>query len=202
MFWRTRPPSRPRPSEVPTDDRQQPGGGQIEPRLLDHRLEPLPEAWPLRLVPRHIGRERAEVLEQQRLLGPGPGPLAELLVHPLADPRPIAEVDIRHDRVEARAGRDHGGEGQESGEEGRIHGRALRNCWDRKNEDIEPTPGRGYWSPLQLGEGALKRSESAARTSRPAGGCPRPPASPCTGAGCPKRRSSPGPPGCRRLRSA
>ena len=46
---------------------QQPPGGQVQARLVDHRLEPLPHAGVALLVGQRLGGYLAEVLEQRRL---------------------------------------------------------------------------------------------------------------------------------------
>ena len=99
------------------------------------------------------------ILEQQRLLGPGPGPLAKLLVHPLADPRPVAEVDIRHDRVDAQARRNHGGEGQgKVRKAGFTVGLSATAGTEKKKTLTALTLSHGarvlVFLPLQLGEDA------------------------------------------------
>ena len=64
--------------------------------------------------------ELAKVFEEQRFLSTIPQPLAKLVVDPLAYPRPVPEVQVRKDRVDANDRRDRGQERQDR-QESRSH---------------------------------------------------------------------------------
>ena len=77
-FWLSNPRAHPQGQPHGRGLCQQPPGREVQARLLDHRLEPKPEAGVAVVVRRHLDRELTGVLEQRQLPRPVALPLEEL----------------------------------------------------------------------------------------------------------------------------